>query len=167
MRKALIAAVAATAVAAPVAIAAKPTTVPAKPTAPGKSATAPGKQKAHPVTYVFKGVLTADATADAVTLKNITGNVFARKSVLASGAKAPWKVAAATTVTLKMNADTVVRGKVVENNVPRPAAVSDLKAGDTVILVIRDVKKKAAADLSAAKWVNERPATPVAEKPAG
>ncbi len=166
MRKALVAAVAATAIATPAAIAAKPTTTPAKPANPGKSATAPGKVKAHPVTYVFKGVLTADAvapTADAagaVTLNRVSGNVFARRAVLDATVKAPWKVPATTSVTLKLDAKTVVRGKVVENGVARPATAADLTAGDTVILVIRAAKRTPLADLSAAKWINERPAAP-------
>lgn len=159
MRKALVAAVAATAIAAPAALAAKPTTLPAHPTHPSKAAPV--------VTYVFKGVvsgLTAPTatTPGSISLTGVSGNVFAKR--VAGTAK---------TVTLTLDAKTVLRGTVVEPTGPRAAAYTDIVAaaaatatapavtGDTVLVVLRapkTTKTGPAATLGAAKWLREMPA---------
>jgi hypothetical protein len=131
-----------------VALAAAALAVPALATASGNG----HRDKApRTVEYVFAGVVSADASAVSMDLKDARGiNKHARRSL-----------AGASTVTIKLDAATRLKGR----HGLKGAAVT-LKAGDRVRVVIRAAKGVAAADLPAAKVVFDRgPAGTIEIKP--
>jgi len=144
--KILSVALAVGAVAAPAAMAARPATAPAKPVKPAK----PAKPV---VSYLFKGVVLANASGDKVEVSPVKGtNVFARRA-LDGAAKMTLKIA--TTTKLKSR---VVAADGTKSFVPETHA--DLMAGDVVFFHIRAPKGTPAADLPAAKWIRDLTANP-------
>lgn len=155
--------VAATAVAAPVALAHsdaparggdRPTAKAGKKNDRGKA----GARAAKRTHYVLRACVAADATATGVDTKVLWGNRAARRAL-----------AGATTFSVKLGEKTSIRlvGKAARAKAkaadgrrhrhhPRRAVAgthADLKVGDAVLIHIRASRGTAAADLPAARWV--------------
>ncbi len=159
MRKIIAAAVVAGVVATPSAVLAHGPSAskgaePAKKVAPAKvkkdERGHKGKRaKRNPfVNMVFSGIVSADASAEAVELTSVDGiNRFAERALGASD-----------TMTLKLRAATKLKGTVIMADGTKRTAletVADLKAGDRVFFVVRARKGTSAADLPAARWLRD------------
>ena len=149
--KILSVALAVGAVAAPAAMAARPATAPAKPVKPAK----PAKPV---VSYLFKGVVLANASSDKVEVSPVKGtNVFARRALAGAAS------IGAASMTLKIATTTKLKSRVVAADGTKsfvPETHADLMAGDVVFFHIRAPKGTAAADLPAAKWIRDLTANP-------
>jgi hypothetical protein len=116
------------------------------------------KVKLHPVAFVFRGVLTADAASDSFTMTVRGGNRHARRAL--DGAE---------TLTVKLGP----ASRILKVGMGR-VTFSELKSGDRVLVMLRAPRMTAAADLPAAKWVIDigpkpaptPPAAPTATTPA-
>jgi hypothetical protein len=137
MRKIIALAVVAGIVSATAALAVPPSGTPGHSNAPAVSPASTHKPLPHPVQFVFRGVLTSDATAAGVQLDVKSANHHARKAL-----------AGATSVSLKLDASSIIRkaGK-------HPATFADLNAGDRVMLQLRAARSTALSSLPALKRI--------------
>jgi hypothetical protein len=124
-----------------------PTTAPA---AAKKAKLAKVKAKLHPVAFVMRGILTADATADALTMTVRGGNRHARRAL--DGAE---------TITVKLGP----ASKILKVGMGR-VTFSELKSGDRVLVMLKAPRNTAVADLPAAKWVIDIGPKPAPTPPA-
>jgi hypothetical protein len=119
-------------------MAVKPATAPVKPVKPATPV----------VSYLFKGVVMTDASADVVEVSPVKGtNIFARRAL-----------AGAPAMTLKIATATKLKSRVVAEDGSKsfvPETYADVKAGDVVYFHIRAPKGTAAADLPAAIWIRD------------
>lgn len=150
MKKLLAVGLLAGAIAVPTAMAAKPAHTPAKPVKP---VTKPVKAV---VSYLFVGVVAADATADSVDVMSVKGvNRHAKRAL-----------GTATTMTVAIKATTKLRGRIVSSDGTKTfvnETYADLKAGDKVYFHIRALKGTSLDNLAKTIWI--RDLTPAAPAP--
>jgi len=135
MRRICAAAIVASALTATAAVAAPPAG-----TTHGKPAVSPSvshKPLPRPVQFVFRGVLTSDATAALVEVNVKSANHHARKAL-----------AGATSVQLKLDATSIIR-----KAAKHPATFTDLKAGDRVTVQLRAPRATTLANLPVLKRI--------------
>jgi hypothetical protein len=156
MKKPLVLALAACALAAPAALAVKPAGTPVAPVKPTKPVPV--------VSYLFKGkVMSADQQAGTMTVSPVMGtNLFGRRAFY--GATAPY------TIVVKIAATTKLRSRVIGPNGSKsfvPQSFSELREHDVVFFHIRAKKGLKAADLvdKPALWVRDLTPAPPAPAP--